>query len=91
MIFLAEGDHRSLDGVMVNTIAVDQYSAEDLDDESNQKYVRENPNNTEANQQLLSGVLLDEQGRFKLPKLKSADVVREIRNGAEFIQVGFVL
>lgn len=91
ILFLADGDHRGLDGVTINTIAIDGLTAEDLDDESNRKYVEENPNNTKANQEALCNVLLDEKGRYKYPKFKSANVSQEIRQGAEFISVGLFL
>lgn len=91
LLFLAEGDLRHLEHVIVNTIPIDDYKGDKLDDESNQEYVDQHPNNTRANQEALCQVLVNEEGRWKLPTLKAEDVVREIRNGAEFIQVGWIL
>lgn len=81
--FLVEGDHRHLDGVIVNSVALDDGSDVSLNLNDSK-----NGNNTVKNQAELVSLLWGDEGTEKWPKVTSEQIVREIRSGAELIICG---
>lgn len=91
LIFVVEGDYKHLEGVAINTIAVDDYTAKDLDEPSNREYVEKNPSNTKKNQDELLKVVCDDKHGWIDSRINSEQVSFYLRHGATFIQAVFVV
>lgn len=65
-LFLADGDHSHLDGVVINTVPYDPHNDENLTSNSS--------NNTVVNQETLNDLLFDEHDQWRQAIVKPTEI-----------------